>query len=511
MKKESHTQGGESRQKADGTATNRRRKRSKKQRMVAKVVAPAIPQNPTSKTDHTLEPTTASVDHMHWRRMIFEAGLAFLILIVLWVVADVFFSKIAIGDSLLSGRTSSAMLEQRIISDATRYRLPIAYPDGHTKLFSLQDIGMRVDPTDTVKAMRKTQLSFRQLLSWWQPVTIKVQTELDAATLKTFITNNVSIVTQPAHDAGLSIMNGAVQLSAATPGTQYGLINPNQAILTAVSILKTTPLHLQPAVLQPNITAPALATAKAQLEAILRQRIIITIGSEKVTPSAIDIANWITLTPSTTTVGLNVNGDNLQHYLDDLAATHTQPPRNEIVLSTNGETLQAGVPGVSIGDTKAAADTITQNLLRGTGTETTLPVQYIAFKAVQAPTNDKWIEVNTTTKRMYAYDQGQLVHSFLISAGASRTPTVTGSFAIYAKYRSQDMSGENVDGSSYFQPAVPYVNYFYNDYAIHGNYWRPASYFGNINSSHGCVGIPVSDGAWIYSWAPVGTPVVIHT
>jgi lipoprotein-anchoring transpeptidase ErfK/SrfK len=98
----------------------------------------------------------------------------------------------------------------------------------------------------------------------------------------------------------------------------------------------------------------------------------------------------------------------------------------------------------------------------------------------------------------------------LISSGANGTPTPVGRFKIYAKYGSQDMRGPNTDGSEYFQPAVPYINYFYKDYAIHGNYWRPSNYFGNINSSHGCVGITVSDSKWLYSWTSIGTPVVIH-
>jgi lipoprotein-anchoring transpeptidase ErfK/SrfK len=104
-----------------------------------------------------------------------------------------------------------------------------------------------------------------------------------------------------------------------------------------------------------------------------------------------------------------------------------------------------------------------------------------------------------------------LVHTFLVSAGAPKTPTVLGKYAIYSKLRSQDMTGNNADGSRYFQPAVPYVNYFYGGYAIHGNYWRPDSWFGNINSSHGCIGVNVSDGAWIYNWAAIGTPVIVHS
>ncbi|MEK7059829.1 MAG: L,D-transpeptidase, partial [Patescibacteria group bacterium] len=82
---------------------------------------------------------------------------------------------------------------------------------------------------------------------------------------------------------------------------------------------------------------------------------------------------------------------------------------------------------------------------------------------------------------------------------------------IYAKHAQQDMRGNNVDGSRYFQPHVRWINYFYKDYAIHGNYWRPLSYFGNINSSHGCVSLVDGEAEWIYAWASIGTPVIVHT
>ena len=49
------------------------------------------------------------------------------------------------------------------------------------------------------------------------------------------------------------------------------------------------------------------------------------------------------------------------------------------------------------------------------------------------------------------------------------------------------------------------------DYVIHGNYWRPLSYFGNINSSHGCVSTVPSEAEWMYDWTPIGTPVIVYT
>jgi lipoprotein-anchoring transpeptidase ErfK/SrfK len=69
------------------------------------------------------------------------------------------------------------------------------------------------------------------------------------------------------------------------------------------------------------------------------------------------------------------------------------------------------------------------------------------------------------------------------------------------------MRGFNLDGSEYVTEDVPYVMYFYSDFAIHGAYWR--SSFG-YSGSHGCVNTPVGDAAWLYDWAPYGTRVEVH-
>src|SRR5262249_54227373 len=134
-----------------------------------------------------------------------------------------------------------------------------------------------------------------------------------------------------------------------------------------------------------------------------------------------------------------------------------------------------------------------------------------SYKTVTAGDYSKWIEENVTEKKMYVYEKTKLIKTFFTSSGAPATPTVLGQYKIQRKYVQQDMEGQNADGTDYFQPNVPWVNYFYGGYAIHGNYWRPLSWFGNVNSSHGCIGVSVADGKWIYDWAPVGTPIIIHT
>ena len=116
------------------------------------------------------------------------------------------------------------------------------------------------------------------------------------------------------------------------------------------------------------------------------------------------------------------------------------------------------------------------------------------------PTNTgKSIVVSTERQRIFAYEDGKLVHSHLVSTGLPNSPTVQGDYSIYVKYLADDMSGPG-----YFLPQVPYTMYFFAGYGIHGTYWHNS--FGRP-MSHGCVNLPTPEAQWFYNWASVGTPV----
>lgn len=114
----------------------------------------------------------------------------------------------------------------------------------------------------------------------------------------------------------------------------------------------------------------------------------------------------------------------------------------------------------------------------------------------------RWIDVDLTNQAVYAYEGDVVVNSFIVSTGTWLTPTVTGQYKIYVKYRSTKMSGPG-----YYLPDVPYVMYFYKGYGLHGTYWH--NNFGTP-MSHGCVNLRTDDAAWIYNWASVGTVVNVH-
>lgn len=118
----------------------------------------------------------------------------------------------------------------------------------------------------------------------------------------------------------------------------------------------------------------------------------------------------------------------------------------------------------------------------------------------------RWIDINLSTQRLTAYEGNRAVFSTAVSTGIRRYPTVTGKFRIYHRTASQTMDGRRL-GFNYVLPNVPYVMYFYKDYAIHGTYWH--SNFGTP-MSHGCVNMSTADARWLYNWSSYGTPVNVH-
>ena len=114
----------------------------------------------------------------------------------------------------------------------------------------------------------------------------------------------------------------------------------------------------------------------------------------------------------------------------------------------------------------------------------------------------KWIEVVLSNQTALAWQGNTLVRRMVVSTGLPGTPTVVGRFQVYAKYVSAPMSGPG-----YYLPAVPHTMYFYAGYALHGAYWH--NNFGHP-MSHGCVNLSLPDAAWLFSWTPMGTTVVVR-
>jgi lipoprotein-anchoring transpeptidase ErfK/SrfK len=156
-----------------------------------------------------------------------------------------------------------------------------------------------------------------------------------------------------------------------------------------------------------------------------------------------------------------------------------------------------------------------------TATVQTVPAYHVH---TDFPTEtDKWIDVDLSEQRVVAYEGRTPIQDSIISSGLPGTPTVTGTYRIWAKVALQDMSGGNrAAGDDYYLEDVPWVQYFFEEYAFHGTYWH--NNFGQP-MSRGCINMRVEDAKWLFEWtSPVadgdtwtlsadtqpGTLVLIH-
>lgn len=122
----------------------------------------------------------------------------------------------------------------------------------------------------------------------------------------------------------------------------------------------------------------------------------------------------------------------------------------------------------------------------------------------------KYIEIDISEQRLYAYEGGGLARSFLISSGlpgAFETPR--GEFTISEKLLYHDYRWNYGPGSpyNYNLPNVKYNLRFNGHLFIHYAYWH--NDFGR-KKSHGCVNVNLENSEWIYNWANIGDKVIVH-
>ena len=134
-----------------------------------------------------------------------------------------------------------------------------------------------------------------------------------------------------------------------------------------------------------------------------------------------------------------------------------------------------------MGRSEAYSPSIFRTLLQGGG-------------AFQPQFDDgRHVEVDLSKQVMSLIEGETPVHTFHISSGAGRTPTIRGNFRFYRKepgYNSKRM---------YFSV------YFRGGYATHG--FNPVP---NHPASHGCVRNPIPFSRFIYNWVEIGMPIHVY-
>ncbi len=137
----------------------------------------------------------------------------------------------------------------------------------------------------------------------------------------------------------------------------------------------------------------------------------------------------------------------------------------------------------------------------------------------------KGIIVNraTNVQKLYAYENGKLVFTILVSTGPPTLQTPLGTFHVFHKLSPTTFYSPWPYGSPYWYPPT-HINYALEfdgrGFFLHDATWRSVfgpgtsrwhfdPKFGWMDGTHGCVNMSVSDAEKLYAWAPLGTTVKI--
>jgi lipoprotein-anchoring transpeptidase ErfK/SrfK len=136
------------------------------------------------------------------------------------------------------------------------------------------------------------------------------------------------------------------------------------------------------------------------------------------------------------------------------------------------------------------------------------------------------IVVSFIEEALRVYDNGQLVHSFLITAGRPELPPVPGLWAPLWRRNHITFHSAFPKGSPYWYPDTP-INYavLYHEggYYLHDSWWRndygPGTQFYHVDSSgntsadygsHGCINMPLTEAQWVYENTTYNTQILMY-
>lgn len=124
---------------------------------------------------------------------------------------------------------------------------------------------------------------------------------------------------------------------------------------------------------------------------------------------------------------------------------------------------------------------------------------------------ERWIRVDIANQTATAMIGETPLHTALVSTGKEGWETPRGTFHILYRVANETMTSDSIGAEEdYVLKDVLYTQYFTNvGHALHLNYWRDESYFGNTPSSHGCVGMRMADAEFFWRFGTNGTRVTI--
>lgn len=474
-----------------------------------------------NNNSHKKSATIAVVQkRSRWQTLLVAMGLALTLLIfVVGGVSQLYKAKVLPGVRIAgteSGAKNETELKQWLQSQEKS--LEITFTSGKTELKpQLKDIGYEVDVEQTVKdALAAKRDTFFGKFAFWKKQDVPVVVHVNNTLLSQYIETKLPKLTKSSQDARLeyNASTGGFVITPHKDGSGVDVVALKKELEEQTgNQFKSPSIAVKTSKKPARITRSTLEPLLEPAEEILSRTIILegSTGVYQAQPS--DIAFWITPTPQKDgQLKIVIDEAKVESYVESVGRLVSSTTQDKKIIKdkkTKKEVvLQEGRNGTELADKEKLASQITQAVQNQQDVRLSMSIKTAKYKTVHLKGYDKWIEVDLSEQRVTAYEGATAIKTFIIASGMAGHETPVGEYAIWLKVRKQTMQGgSKADGSYYNIPNVEWVSYFYQDYALHGAWWRKK--FG-APASHGCVNMTNADAQWVYNWAPMGTKVLVH-
>jgi lipoprotein-anchoring transpeptidase ErfK/SrfK len=513
---------------------------TKKNTKPTKTAKPVVPVN--KETNKPMYHKHHKVLALFGLVLVIVCVLALFVYGALYTTESFFAYKVYPGVSVWGqnvGGKTVAQVEKIVNEKATNYQINLTAP-GQTYTAKASDLGLEFNSEDMALAAYAKGRSgsyFSNLLTKvrllgaslnWPVVNavvdakglqVKPSYQVNYEVLSQYVTEISGNVNITAKDSTIQVTNGTTVLVPAIYGRQVDSNDLAKNLEDHISELSAVPIQIKTSTVTPSIVDAAAQTVMVEANSVMERPVNLTYQGQTYTPDQQTVASWITFVKAAGAENytLTINPSLMTSYFSFLESKINVAATNEVVQVTNGTTssvTQAGVNGLAI-DTASLGKAIAAELPNQPSVSLAIPTVVVPYKTtynnIVVADWAKYIDVDLTTQTMCAYlAGGNQQGCWLITSGRDSLPTPTGTFLILRKVYVTSMPNPP---SPYPLTNIHYVSYFTTQGdAIHEAWWR--SSFGgqdyHWDGSHGCINAPIGVAEFIYNWAPIGTPVIVH-
>jgi len=335
----------------------------------------------------------------------------------------------------------------------------------------------------------------------------------------TKIADNIKIAAQ---DSQVNVSAGQVQLKPAIYGREVKIEELKNQVKSLIAGFESEEVAVETISVKPAIIDNAAQEVMVQAQSVMKRPVVLTYNGVEYRPNQETVASWISFVKNTgdAKYTLVVDPAKMKSYFDFLGTKINVYPVNRKVRVENGVKETEISPGTSgtLVDTAQLGKSIAEKLPAQASVLIAIPTYVANFKTdyerVVIADWDKYIDINISTQTMTACEKGGVnCHEWKVTTGNDSHSTPTGTFLVLGRNANFYMTG-GTPGIDYYKVWVDHATWFTSaGHAIHDAHWRNGSFGGqdyHWNGSHGCVNSPDDAATFIYNWAPVGTPVIIH-